>query len=119
MKWPTLASICCMLALPALAFAQTPAQTPTTKPNQEGRENGECRCTGFSSSYPVQARRETKIAWRVGGSGPITFLVVSPTGRVVQPLWGSRGYCKQLGSARRRVGDGLQIPDRWMLDGAR
>jgi len=24
MKWPTLASICCLLALPALAFAQTP-----------------------------------------------------------------------------------------------
>ena len=24
MKWPTLASICCMLALPALAFSQTP-----------------------------------------------------------------------------------------------
>jgi len=24
MKWPTLASTCCMLALPALAFAQTP-----------------------------------------------------------------------------------------------
>lgn len=44
------------------------------------------------ASYPVQARRETKIAWRVGGRGPITFRAVSPTGRVVQPLWGPEAH---------------------------
>ena len=37
MKWPTLASICCLLALPTLAFAQTPAQTPTVERQVKGK----------------------------------------------------------------------------------
>src|SRR6476661_8855180 len=39
MKWPTLASICCLLALTTLAFAQTqtPAQTPTVERQVKGK----------------------------------------------------------------------------------
>lgn len=52
--------------------------------------------------YPVPPRTEAKIAWRMTGSGAITFVAVGPGGRRVTPSWGPE---RHMGSNWNRPGE--------------
>ena len=73
MKWPTLASICWMLALPALAFAQTPAQTPTLERKKKKKND-----TNINAGIFATVRNDC-----TAGPLPAVRLVTPPAHRQV------------------------------------
>lgn len=54
------------------------------------------------ASYPIIARRDTKIAWRMTGSGLISFEALGPHGRHGYLDWGPEPH---TGSSWHRPGD--------------
>jgi hypothetical protein len=54
------------------------------------------------SRYPIPPRQETKIVWRVSGSGDVAFRAYGPDGQVVRLVWGPEAHA---GSNWSRPGD--------------
>lgn len=62
--------------------------------------------------YPIPAGRDTKIVWRMTGSGRFSLIAIGPRGQEVAPLWGPE---RHLSSSWKRPGNewgtGLRFPE--------
>jgi len=53
-------------------------------------------------SYPISRAKETKIVWRMTGTGTIHVTAVSPVGQEIAPAWGPEAHSS---STWHRPGD--------------
>ncbi|MEP6814546.1 MAG: hypothetical protein ABI873_03215 [Marmoricola sp.] len=68
-----------------------------------GRSASDTKLYGLLfTNYPVPARREAKVVWRMTGSGLVDFYATGPNGQRLTPAWGPEPH---TGSNWRRTGD--------------
>jgi hypothetical protein len=100
---------------PHTALSETPIASnprcPTTFlhpgrtgfPEFEGASTSSVTLYGLLfASYPVPARHDTKIAWRMTGSGDVRFQALGPQGQHIAPAWGPEPH---MSSTWTRPGD--------------
>lgn len=91
------------LGLRGCPQALQPGPSTGGLPEIRGRADSPVTLYGLLfAPYPIPARRDTKIAWRMTGSGPISFEALGPHGRRGHLDWGPEPH---MGSSWRRPGD--------------